>query len=1013
MNQPKNFFNHASMAINGMPNFRSRSLPSTNWLLQSGLLLLLVLLSFSMTAQGSIYRATTADFRSASLAASFEHYEIYEFDIKPLNSALVLRNQYNFTLQLGDTHEWPLNITHHDLRSPNYQEVAITDNGYEVLPPRRAITYQGYLNADQVGEVRLSINKRYIMGFVTVNGQQYYIEPLNYTISRAASNLYIVYKPEDIIHDGPLECGVRAVNHQKAHQHENFDGPSRIAGACKEVDFLTATPFDMFEKFGSVQEVNDHIQTITNMVEPYYAFAMLDYIIVQQFVPTTEGSDPFTSSTVAGDLLSSMQTWAGGGGIATHDIGQLWVDRDIVGCNGSDPDTNTELIGCANIGVVCNSNRYNVCEDINSGLAALTILSAHELGHNWDARHADANGNDDNIMFPSLDAGDLPTGFGGTEQAVILAHVNSRGCLADCGTPSNDLCAGAITLGCGDSESAITSVATADDAPIDCPGGGLPNAGVWFRFIGTGDIVTISTAGSAFDTQLNLYEGSCGNLTCVAGDDDGGPGTTSEIEFCSVNGTTYYIYLDGFGGSTGTYFISIECTPDVTPPSITCPANVTTSNDAGQCGAIVNYSAASASDMCGFTISYTQNAGTFFPVGATNVTATATDVSGNSNFCNFTVTVNDTEAPTAVCLNNTVFLQPDGMYTFKNEDVLNIAASFDNCSFSVTNISPPKVDCDDANMILPVEVTITDPAGNSDNCTANITVLIGTALPAPWVGTDIGNPGTGNNYEYDPCIPPLGEFTIDAGATNNSIPNDNLAFINQTICGDFQIDAKLESVSNGYGGLLIRENNSPGSKMVGMYSNLSTIVRWESRMMTNGPKQLNAFNRPFPIWLRLVRQGDWVFGYISTNGVNYNPVHGNFFPAGACAQIGMSAFNYVTGSTATAIFSNVVVGLPSMMAVEPPTLPESVNTYEDDRGIRAELFPNPTTQQLMLRFYEVDQQALELRLYNSQGQLQSARQLEAISGPIRWDVQDLPPGVYLINARFADGTQKVLRFIKE
>jgi len=671
---------------------------------------------------------------------------------------------------------------------------------------------------------------------------------------------------------------------------------------------------------------------------------------------------------------------------------QMWriADWDIgvtePGSSGSPLfDQNQRIIGQLCCGAAaCNGTTDNDLHDHYG-----------RLGVSWDGASAsvrlkdwlDPNGGSAPNFIDGLDPNDLP--------------------------PFNDLCANAPTLSCGDAASGTTMSATSDDAPAICSGGGTPNQGVWFRFTGTGDIVTVSTAGSAFDTQLSLYEGSCGNLTCVDGDDDSGPGTTSGITFCSVNGTTYYAYLDGFGGITGNYEFSLSCTPDVTPPSITCPANVTVSNDAGDCGAIVNYSAANVSDFCGATVSYSQNSGTFFPVGVTVVTATATDNNNNSNSCDFTVTVNDTEAPTAVCLNSTVFLQPDGMYTLKNSDVLDGGASFDNCSFSVTNISPPVVDCDDANMIIPISVTITDPAGNSDDCIANTTVLIGTALPAPWVGSDVGNPGLGNNYEYDPCIPPLGEFTIEAGATNNNIPNDNLAFINQPICGDFQIDAKLESVSNGYGGLLIRENNSPGSKMVGMYSNLSTIVRWESRMMANGPKQINAFNRPFPIWLRLIRQGNWVFGYISTNGINYNPVHGSYFPAGACAQIGMSAFNYIPGSTATAIFSNVVVGPPSLMPVTPPTLPESVYTSDGEAGIQAELFPNPVTKQLTLRFHGAQQQPLELHLYNSRGQVMLTKRLEAISGPINWEVQDLPTGAYLIDARFADGTRKGLRFIKD
>jgi hypothetical protein len=87
---------------------------------------------------------------------------------------------------------------------------------------------------------------------------------------------------------------------------------------------------------------------------------------------------------------------------------------------------------------------------------------------------------------------------------------------------------------------------------------------------------------------------------------------------------------------------------DNTAPSITCPANVSMSNDPGQCGAVVNYAAPTASDNCdmSLTIVCSPPSGSFFPVGTTTVTCTATDDASNQTSCDFSVTVNDTEAPT-------------------------------------------------------------------------------------------------------------------------------------------------------------------------------------------------------------------------------------------------------------------------------------------------------------------------------------------------------------------------------
>ena len=78
---------------------------------------------------------------------------------------------------------------------------------------------------------------------------------------------------------------------------------------------------------------------------------------------------------------------------------------------------------------------------------------------------------------------------------------------------------------------------------------------------------------------------------------------------------------------------------DTKPPTITCPANIIV-DAASAAGATVSFSA-TATDACdpSPTVSYSKNPGTVFPIGTTTVTSTATDCSGNSAACQFTVTV--------------------------------------------------------------------------------------------------------------------------------------------------------------------------------------------------------------------------------------------------------------------------------------------------------------------------------------------------------------------------------------
>ena len=68
--------------------------------------------------------------------------------------------------------------------------------------------------------------------------------------------------------------------------------------------------------------------------------------------------------------------------------------------------------------------------------------------------------------------------------------------------------------------------------------------------------VTISTAGSSFDTILAAYTGtSLSSLSLVANNDDYGGLTTSQISFFATAGTVYQIAVDGYGTASG--FISL------------------------------------------------------------------------------------------------------------------------------------------------------------------------------------------------------------------------------------------------------------------------------------------------------------------------------------------------------------------------------------------------------------------------------------------------------------------------
>ena len=103
--------------------------------------------------------------------------------------------------------------------------------------------------------------------------------------------------------------------------------------------------------------------------------------------------------------------------------------------------------------------------------------------------------------------------------------------------------------------------------------GFAPSHSVWFNYTAPASgQITISTAGSNFDTLLAVYSGGSLNaLTVVASNDDTKTNQTSAVSFAAVAGQTYHIAVDGYGNATGNLTLNWDLKLPLPP---TAPTNV-------------------------------------------------------------------------------------------------------------------------------------------------------------------------------------------------------------------------------------------------------------------------------------------------------------------------------------------------------------------------------------------------------------------------------------------------------
>lgn len=169
---------------------------------------------------------------------------------------------------------------------------------------------------------------------------------------------------------------------------------------------------------------------------------------------------------------------------------------------------------------------------------------------------------------------------------------------------------------------------------------------------------------------------------------------------------------------------------DTLAPTISCPANITQTVDAGLPTAVVNFSIPTGIDNCAGVVT-TQidgtglSAGSSFPVGVTTLEFVVTDLAGLTDTCSFTITVVDDSGPEVTCPDPVNVDAPIGFCDTETAISIPIPVATDNDGIAslINNYN----NTNDASDIYPVGITIvtwtaTDNSGNTATCEQTVIV---------------------------------------------------------------------------------------------------------------------------------------------------------------------------------------------------------------------------------------------------------------------------------------------------
>ncbi|HEY5449839.1 MAG TPA: hypothetical protein VIQ54_13885 [Polyangia bacterium] len=177
--------------------------------------------------------------------------------------------------------------------------------------------------------------------------------------------------------------------------------------------------------------------------------------------------------------------------------------------------------------------------------------------------------------------------------------------------------------------------------------------------------------------------------------------------------------------------------------------------------------------------------------------------------------------------------------------------------------------------------------------------FVGTALSPAWRTFDVGAPA-GSTVVNN-------QLRITGGGPGLTGTRDGVRFLHQSASGDVDLAVQVASVgtSSGFGGLMLRSDLSAASAFVALGVSGSGAVSFKRRTgsgQTATSQQVAAATPPFPVWLRLSKEGTSVTAYRSTDGLTWQAVATATVAFPSAFHVGVASSSSAAGASSQAVF---------------------------------------------------------------------------------------------------------------
>lgn len=358
----------------------------------------------------------------------FTNHEEFQFDARAV--AQKVRESGRLSVVTAG-HDFEIQLRPNDLRAANYRAEEVSEGVARNVPMSTVNTYRGKVDGVAGTEARFTIDDNRFEGMIITPQESYFIEAANKYTPAAGATDYLLYKASDVRPEITKVCGTLEDEIRRRAKeiganlsvHPSSGVAPDVFSPFKVVEIATEADFEYTSALGGSAAANNDILSIMNQVSAIYERDMgLTFSVVFQHT-WADPNDPYNASGDAVAVLTEFTNyWNTNFASTPRDTAHLWTGRDLGG-----------PAGVAWVGIVCLDGAHSYgLSDRETILPFRVGIPAHEIGHNFNASHADGQaGCNDTIMLSTQFQSNNLT-FCPFSVNEMTAYVNGHsGCLAN------------------------------------------------------------------------------------------------------------------------------------------------------------------------------------------------------------------------------------------------------------------------------------------------------------------------------------------------------------------------------------------------------------------------------------------------------------------------------------------------------------------------------------------------------------------------------------------------------